>query len=58
MAKEVFDNIRNKYEQGMISSLELTQANGNYLQAENNYVSSVLELLRSKLAIDKLYNNL
>jgi outer membrane protein TolC len=58
VAKEVFNNIREKYEQGIISSLELTQANGNYLQAENNYVSSVLELLKSKLALDKLYNNL
>jgi len=58
IAKRVYNNIRNKYEQGVLSSLELTQANGNYLQAENNYVSSVLELLKSKLALDKLNNKL
>lgn len=58
IAQEVFESIRHKYEQGMLSSLELTQANSNYLQAENNYLSSALELLKSKLALDKLYNTL
>jgi len=58
VAKGVYNSFKNKYQQGIISSLELTQANGNYLQAENNYVSSVLELLKSRLALDKLYNNL
>ncbi len=58
VAKGVFESIRKKYEEGILSSLELTQANSNYLQAENNYVSSVMELLKSKLALDKLYNSL
>jgi outer membrane protein TolC len=58
VAKGVFESIRRKYEEGVLSSLELTQANSNYLQAENNYVSSVMELLKSKLALDKLYNSL
>ncbi len=58
VAKRVYNSIKDKYQQGILSSLELTQANGNFLQAENNYVSSVLDLLKSKLALDKLYNNL
>jgi len=58
IAKEVFANISDKYQQGVISTLDLTQANGNYLQAENNYVTTVMELLKSRLALDKLYNNL
>jgi outer membrane protein TolC len=58
VAKEVYNSMMNKYQQGVISSLDLSQANANYLQAENNYVSSVLELLKSKLALDKLYNKL
>jgi len=58
IAKDVFASIQNKYQQGVISTLDLTQANGNYLQAENNYVSAVMELLQSRLALDKLYNNL
>lgn len=58
VAQRVFDSMKNKYQEGMISSLELTQANANYLQAENNYVSSMLELLRAQLDLDKLNNNL
>lgn len=56
VAKRVYDNSYNKYKQGMLSSLDLTQANTNYLQAENNYVSSVMSLLQAKLALETLYN--
>jgi len=58
IARRVYESINNKYKQGLVSSLDLTQANTNYLQAENNYVSSILDLLQSKLKLDKLYNNL
>lgn len=58
MAKRVFDNINNKYKQGILSSLDLIQANTNYLQAENNYINSVMELLGARLELDKLYNTL
>ncbi|MBN2480329.1 MAG: TolC family protein, partial [Bacteroidales bacterium] len=58
VAKRVYDNSYNKYRQGMLSSLDLTQANSNYLQAENNYVSSVMNLLQAKLALEKLFNTL
>jgi outer membrane protein TolC len=58
VAKRVLSSYENKYQQGVISSLELTQANVNYLQAENNYVSSIMSLLQAKLAMDKLYNKL
>lgn len=56
VAKSVYDNIFNKYKQGLVSSLDLTQANTNYLQAENNYISSALQVLQAKLALKKLYN--
>ena len=58
VAKRVYENINNKYNQGLVSSLDLTQANNNYLQAENNYISAVINLLQSKLKLDKLHNNL
>lgn len=58
VARRLLASIQNKYQQGLISSLELTQANSNYLQAENNYLSSALELLQSKLEMDKLCNQL
>jgi outer membrane protein len=58
VSKRIFASMENKFRQGMASSLELTQSNSLYLQAENNYVSSLLNLLQTKLALDKLLNNL
>jgi outer membrane protein len=58
IAQSVYNHYLNKYQQGMVSSLDLTQANSNYLQAENNYLSSVLKLLQANLALEKLYNTL
>jgi outer membrane protein len=58
VSKRVYKSMENKFRQGMASSLELTQANSLYLQAENNYVSSLMNLLQTKLALDKLLNNL
>lgn len=54
----VYRSVENKYKHGMASSLELTQANNQFLQAENNYVSALLDLLQTKVALDKLLNNL
>ena len=58
VSKRVYNSMENKFRQGMASSLELTQANSLYLQAENNYVSALMNLLQTKLALDKLLNNI
>jgi outer membrane protein TolC len=58
VSKRVYASMENKYKQGMASSLELIQSNGLYLQAENNYVSALMNLLQTKLALDKLLNNM
>jgi outer membrane protein len=58
VSKRVYRSTENKFEQGMASSLDVTQANGLYLQAENNYISALMNLLQTKLALDKLLNNL
>ena len=58
VSKRVYASTENKYKQGMASSLELTQANSLYLQSENNYVSALMNLLQTKLALDKLLNNM
>jgi outer membrane protein TolC len=57
VSKRIYASVENKYRQGMASSLEVTQANSNYLQAENNYISALMTLLQSKLALDKLLGN-
>jgi outer membrane protein len=58
VSKRVYNSMKNKFSQGMASSLELTQANSQYLQAENNYVSALMNLLQTKLALNKLLNNM
>ena len=58
VAKRVYASMENKYKQGMASSLDLTQANSLYLQAENNYISALMSLLQTKTALDKLLNNM
>jgi len=58
VSQRIYTSVENKYKQGIASSLELTQANSQYLQAENNYVSALLNLLQTKVALDKLLNNL
>lgn len=54
VSREVYLNLRRKFEQGMISGLELTTADSNYLQAESEYLASLLEVLRSRNALDTL----
>jgi outer membrane protein TolC len=58
VSKRVYASMENKFRQGMASSLELTQSNTLYLQSENNYITSLMSLLQTKLALDKLLNNL
>jgi len=58
IAERVLDSFENKYNQGMASSLDLTQANNNYLTAQNNYISALMNLLQTKVAFDKLMNKL
>lgn len=57
-AERVYSRTQNKFKQGLASSFDLTQANSNYLTAENNYWSSVLTLLQAQLSLDKLYSKL
>lgn len=58
VAKKVLDNYQYKYNAGAVSSLDLTQANNNYLAAENNYTSACLTLLQAQIQLEKLYNEL
>lgn len=58
VSKRVYASTENKYKQGMASSLELTQSNSLYLQAQTNYISALMNLLQTKLALDKLLNNM
>jgi outer membrane protein TolC len=58
IARRVYQNFQNKYNQGMVSSLDLTQANMNLLGAESNYFSAILTLLQAQTSLDKLFNKI
>ena len=58
VSKRVYDNLNLKYQQGLVSSLDLTTANNNYLQAETNYITAMMQLLQAEMALNKLLNTL
>lgn len=58
VAKRVLENFQRKYEYGAVSSLDLTQANNNYLEAENNFTNACLTLLQAETQLERLYNSL
>jgi len=58
LARRVYDNIYRKYQQGVISGLDLTTASSNLLQAENGYLMSIMQLIDAKVNLDKFLNQL
>ena len=54
IAKEMYQSFENKYKQGILSSLDLTQAHANYLNAENTFTTAILELFQAQLKLDIL----
>jgi len=58
IAKEVLEKMNFKFQQGVVSSLELTSANNEYLTAETNYTSILLQLLNAELSLRKINNKL
>lgn len=58
VARRVYNSLNNKYQQGMVSSLDMVTANNNYLQAENSYISSLMQLMDAQVALETLLNTL
>ncbi|KOH42553.1 TolC family protein [Sunxiuqinia dokdonensis] len=48
VSREVYENLQRKFNQGLISSLELTSADNNYLKAESDYLQAALEVLQAR----------
>ena len=58
VAYNVYMNYVLKYQQGVASSLDLSTANSMYLQAEADYIGSLINLFDAHLALQKLMNTL
>ena len=53
LAQRIYDKTKTKYEEGVSSSLELTQANDQLLQSQSNYISAAFQLIQAKSTLDQ-----
>ena len=58
VSRRVYSSMKLKFEQGLISGLELVTADNNYLRAETDYLSAVYQLLQARVELDTLYGNM
>ena len=58
ISKEVLDQMDLKFQQGIVSSLDLTTSNNDYLTAETDLTGTILKLLNAELELRKLKNKL
>jgi len=58
VAQKILNNTIIKYKEGVVSSMDLTQAQNQFLQTQTELVNANFNLLNTKLKIDKLQNKL
>jgi len=58
VARRVNQSYKNKYAQGMISGLDLINADNNYLRAESDHISAAMQALIARLQLEKLYGKI
>lgn len=57
LSKKIYDKTLVKYNEGISTSLELTQAYNQYLTSQGTYFTTALELLKAKSNLTKALNN-
>jgi outer membrane protein TolC len=57
LSKKVYDTTLIKYNEGVASSLDLTQANDQYLLAQSDFIQAMSGLLTAKNKLDRLHSN-
>jgi outer membrane protein len=58
VARRVYASLKLKYEQGVISGLDLVNADNNYLRAETDYISAMMQVLNTRVQLEKLYGTI
>ena len=58
VSRRVYLNLKLKYGQGMLSSLDLINADNNYLKAESDYINSMMQVLSTRLQLEKSYGTI
>ena len=54
LSKRIYDKTLIKFKNGVSSSMELTQAQSQYLQSQSAYYTTVIELVNAKNALEKI----
>ena len=57
LAERIYNDFLLKFKEGTASSIELTQAQNQYLTTQGNYISAMVEMLNAKNALDKAMGN-
>ena len=58
LARKITRVTKKKYDEGLVSSLELTQVNDQFLSILSSYTSTMVEVLNAKIRIDVLMNEI
>jgi len=56
VVQRVFDNVSRKYEQGVASSLDVTNAGSDLITAQSSYVQALLEVVNARIELEQLLN--
>lgn len=56
LSENIYNNTQLQFKEGTASSMDLTQAQNQYLQAEANYYQALLQVLNSKSSLEKILN--
>ncbi|MCL3779981.1 TolC family protein [Prolixibacteraceae bacterium JC049] len=58
LAKKIHHKTQVKFNNGLANSIELSQSESQFIQAHGTYVASCLELLRTRVKLDKILSKL
>jgi len=58
ISKKIYNNYQYKFKEGLISSLDLSQIQTQYLSAETQYIQAMYNLINAKIELDKITNKL
>jgi len=58
LTSRIYEKTLIKYKEGLSTSMDLTNAQNQYLTAQSNYFNAIYSLLKAKNKLDKLNNNI
>ena len=57
LAEKIYNKTVKKYQEGLVSSMELAQAQNQFLSTEGKYIQSLLDVLKSQSELQKSFGN-